>query len=824
MQKIDSDAKTIWQLLANARYALEYYQREYSWQTKQVTDLIDDLTSKFLDNYEAGDEPTQVTNYGHYFLGSIIINNAEGQRFIIDGQQRITTLTLLLMRLRCLLEDKGLIDQVTTLIYSLSFGEWGFNLDIPDRKSIMEALYSGKSVDSFEGIEHAESVRNIAARYKDIEDYFELQKEELPCFVVWLLQKVYLSEITAYADDDAYTIFETMNDRGLSLTPSDMLRGYLLSKITNTTRRNDVSDIWRDRIEELKQIGKGEESEAIKAWLRSQYAQSTSDFDAIGSEFHRWVQDPENDLQLKQSQDFENFIKRDFEFYTDWYCRLRRAANSFTDAVEDRLECVFYNAQHNKFTLQYPILLAPLRENDSDTEKLQKVQIVASYLDILIYQRIWNSLSIAQNTMANLLPPVISIIRGKNCNELRDILHAWIQEKTPSFADNDTFGLHGGNRRKITLILARMTDYVGIQSGESSQYRDYMRTGNDPYEIEHIWANNFEHHADEFSHESEFEAYRECIGGLLLLPKSVNASSGDDPYNEKRKVYAGQNLLAQTLTEQAYKNRPGFKRFKDNSGLPFRKHPEFKKEDLNARQKLYLKLAEQIWNPERLRVPHSSIPDELPGSGKKRTINRVTELIPQELREHYETKHKNKIRDLYIKVAELLNLVEEKNWRLTPGFRKTYCALYVERNPIFGVTFSGSPRFTAWIPKEKAERLSSHCKFERYSDPHGHAVYPLSTSRDELIPIFEFAYNNMFIDDITPIDKEHAVLRAEALSYVHRAGSVQGLVGVPFNSAVPIEFLRDAYVEFRKKCEADGATDVIERLDNWAEPFKMMWG
>ena len=466
-------------------------------------------------------------------------------------------------------------------------------------------------------------------------------------------------------------------------------------------------------------------------------------------------------------------------------------------------------------------MLAPLRENDSDTENLEKIQIVASYLDILIYRRIWNSLSIARNTMDNLLPPVIQKIRGKNCNELRDILPDWIHEKTLCFADNETFGLHGGNRRKVTLMLARMTDYVGIQSGESSQYTDYMRTGSDPYELEHIWADNFEHHADEFSHEYEFKSYRDRIGGLLLLPKSVNASSGDDPYNEKRKVYAGQNLLAQTLTEQGYKNRPGFKRFRDKSGLPFREHPEFKKEDLNARQKLYLKLAEQIWNPEKLRGPHSSIPGESPSSGEKWTISRVTELVPQELRENYETTHKSKIEDLYIKVAELLNLVEEKNWRLTPGFRKAYCAFYVERNPIFGVTFSGSPRFTVWISKEKAERLSNRCKFERYSHPHGHAVYPLSTSLDELLPIFEFAYNN--IDDITPIDEEHAVLRAEALSYVHRAGSVQGLVGVALNPGA-MEFLRDAYVEFRKKCEADGATDVIERLDNWAEPFKMMWG
>lgn len=210
------------------------------------------------------------------------------------------------------------------------------------------------------------------------------------------------------------------------------------------------------------------------------------------------------------------------------------------------------------------------------------------------------------------------------------------------------------------------------------------------------------------------------------------------------------------------------------------------------------------------------------------TTHRVRDLIPAERREYYETKHRNKIGDLYTRFAELLNLVDEKDWQLTPKFQQSYCALYVERHPIFGVTFSGSPRFAVWISKEKAEHLSNHCKFERYSDPHGCAVYPLPTSLNELLPIIEFAYNAtpaaIEAEILRKIAAEQAVLRAEALSYVHRAGSVHGLTGVVFNSAIPLEFLRDAYVEFREKCEVEGATDVIERLDNWAVPFKMMWG
>ena len=781
--RIDANARTIRQLLANTKHQLDYYQREYSWQTKHVTELLDDLSKKFLESYMKGDTLADVPKYKHYFLGSIIISHNEGQRYIVDGQQRLTTLTLLLISLCQSLDDGSLKDQVEQCIYSLSDGTEGFNLDASEWNltdaskwyHTMETLYKGEA---FDENDHSGFIQNIVLRYSDIEDYFEIQGESLLLFAYWLLYNVYLVEIEAFDSKDAYAIFETVNDRGLSLTPTEMLGGYLLSSIKEIEHRDQASEVWRKRIETLKQIGKGEESEAIKAWLRSQYAQSISDFDVMGSEFHRWVQDQEKDLQLKQSQNFENFIKRDFEFYTDWYCRLRRAANSFTDAVEDGLECVFYNAQHSKFTLQYPILLAPLRENDSDTEKLQKVKIVASYLDILIYRRIWNLLSIAQNTMANLLPPVIPIIRGKSCNELRDILHAWIQEKTPPFVDNDTFGLHGRNRRKITLILARMTDYVGIQSGESSQYRDYMRTGNDPYEIEHIWANNFEHHADEFSHESEFEAYRERIGGLLLLPKSVNASSGDDPYNEKRKVYAGQNLLAQTLTEQAYKNRPGFKRFKDNSGLPFRKHPEFKKADLDARQELYLGLAEQIWSSERLRTLQGAEPEiksgpessprnlgednedevrniqvshnedskvEVPDledediSADSEKVSEI-ELIKDKIQESYKTESNATIRGFCTRISELLNFIEEKGWtELTFKTRKLYCGFYIGKHPVFGVFLSKNLPFVVWMDEEDAEKLKDHYEF-KYERSRRH-VYFQHIRIEELRPILESVYN-----------------------------------------------------------------------------------
>jgi len=604
MREIRGDAKNIRSLLGGAKYAIDYYQREYRWARKQITELIDDLSEKFGESHEEGNERSDVEGYGHYFLGSIIISDKDGHKYIIDGQQRLTSLTLLLIYIHRQLEDEEQKGQLTDLIFSQKFGKRSFNLDVPERAACMEDLFTGHP---FEENGHPESVRNILHRYQDIEDYFpeELSGPNLPFFADWLIENVHLVEITAYSDADAYTIFETMNDRGLSLTPTDMLKGYLLANITDQEARTRSSKLWRDHIVRLQDIGKEEDADAIKAWLRSQHARTIRerkrdarprDFDLIGTEFHRWVRDHEPDLGLKASTDFARFIEQDFAFYARWYARIRAAAETLTPGME----AVFYNAQNN-FTLQYPVLLAALSRSDSEEDILRKIRVTAGYLDIVIARRIWNWKATAYSNMQYNMFLVIKDIRGKPPSELAETLVARLAEDEDSFAGNDRFHLHGMNGKPIHRLLARMTDYIETRSGRSSRHAEYItRRGKNGYEVEHIWANHFERHSDEFGHPTDFAEYRNRIGGLLLLPKSFNASYGDLPYEKKREHYIKQNLLAQSLHELAYENDPGFKRFVNESGLPFHPHPEFKKADLDARQALYGQIAEQVWSPENL--------------------------------------------------------------------------------------------------------------------------------------------------------------------------------------------------------------------------------
>lgn len=605
MKEIRGDAKNIRSLLGGVKFAIDYYQREYRWETKHVSELIDDLAEKFLNSHDSANERTDVEHYGHYFIGSIIISNKNGRKFIIDGQQRLTTLTLMLVHMYRQLVDDFQKAQLADLIYTPKYGKRSFNLEVPERKVCMEALFTGKD---FDENGQPESVANILHRFHDIEDQFpeELSGATLPFFADWLIENVHIVEITAYSDADAYTIFETMNDRGLSLTPTDMLKGYLLANIADTDHRNGASQVWRKHVSSLQELGKEEDADAIKAWLRSQHAQTIRerkrgakprDFDLIGTEFHRWVRDHEEDLELVKSADFGGFIREDFSFYAYWYEHIRRSAEILTEG----LEAIHFNA-HNNFTLQYPVLLAPLRRSDSEEIILRKLRIVSSYLDILISRRIWNWKSTSYSTMQyNMFQLIILNIRGKHVPDLAHYLTDRLASEEETFASNDRFRLHGQNGRQIHRLLARITDYVETRSGRPSHYSEYIqRRGKHGYEVEHIWADHFERHTDEFSHPADFAEYRNRIGGLLLLPKKFNASYGDKPYEKKVGHYYGQNLLAQSLNEIAYEHDPGFSRFIHDSGMLFKPHEVFMKADLDARQDLYREIAQLIWDPINL--------------------------------------------------------------------------------------------------------------------------------------------------------------------------------------------------------------------------------
>lgn len=613
--RTDANPRNISELLKDKKYKIDYYQREYRWEDKHVEELVADLVDRFLLTYDSShDREEDGPNYGHYFLGPIILSKKNGQLFIVDGQQRLTTLTLLLIYLNHLQDHLNLDspEKLDDYICSTVRGKYSFNMQVPDREAAIEALYKNISYDPSEELE---SVQNIVARYQELDELFpdDLKNEHaLLMFIDWLLYNVDLVEIVAFSDEEAYTIFETMNDRGLNLSSTEMLKGYLLANIEGNQKKDEANALWKARVLDLINLHKNEEADFFKNWLRAKYANSVragrkgstnQDFEKIGTEFHKWVRDTKGTIGLQTSGDYWHFVDSLFDKYSNLYLRIRGYSEHLTPGFEE----IYYNA-YNKFTLQYPLLLSPIRPDDEREVVDIKLNLVATYLDNFIARRAVNYISLSYSSQKYTMAIMMMAIRDMPIDELTDYLKEQAAELEGYFDGvPDTwrkgipgFGLNQWSKRYIRYILARMTAFIETQSKMPDRFVEYTSTQSKaPYEIEHILADHFERHQDEYESSSEFAEYRNWIGDLVLVPRGFNQSYSDLPYEKKLPYYLEQNLLVRSLHPQAYERNPGFKKFIEISGLPFKSHLEFKKVDIESRTHLYKLICEEIWTLDR---------------------------------------------------------------------------------------------------------------------------------------------------------------------------------------------------------------------------------
>lgn len=604
MKKIEGSPKSLKQLLQNTKYSIHYYQREYMWQRKHIEELIDDLTSEFLDFYNPGDDRQAVQDYGAYFMGSIVLAGRENA--IIDGQQRFSSLTLLLMylnnRLRTLGQNYSMIEQ---MIFSEAYGTKSFNINVDDRSDCMNAIFNDQPFDT---TDVGESVKNLYGRYNDIIDVFpddDITDDMLLHFCDWLAEKVFFIEIVATTEQDAHKVFVTMNDRGLSLTSTEMLKGYLLSEIKGDAKREKLNGIWKDKVLSLKKDDdKGDES-FIKAWLRAQYAETirdtkagavNKDFDIIGGSFHKWVRDERAKLGLDTTDDYELFIMK-FAKYADIYMMIREAESKFVEETK----YVFYNAQVN-FTLQAQLLLAPICYEDTWPVIIEKMNLVARFIDLLITARVTNYRSVDYSTIKNYVFNVTKDIRQCSVEELKKKL----QQQNDNLAYDPAAALpemrlNSFTKKYIKNMLARITGYIEEQTGVASNYCNYMNTQTkNPFEIEHIITDHYEWFTDEYADQEEFRRWRNSIGALLLLHKSINASLNDSKYDYKLSKYCSNegNIYTESLGQLAYQNNPKFKKFIADHDLPFKAYDQFGKAEITERIALLVELVKLVWNAE----------------------------------------------------------------------------------------------------------------------------------------------------------------------------------------------------------------------------------
>ena len=604
LSRITGTAQSIQDVLANSRFGLDFYQREYDWQSMQVAELLDDLTIRFRDNFDESHERKDVASYRSYFLGPIVTAERDDIRYLVDGQQRLTTLTLLLIHLYKCLEGSKDQEALHALIHSTQYGETSFNIAVDEREKCMTAILEGTEFDP-EG--QPDSVRNIWFRYHEIVERFpeELESTPLPFFADWLMNRVILVEITAPDQDMALEIFETMNDRGLRLSNTDMLKSFLLARSGDEATIERLNVTWRNRITELADAEKNADAEFVKAWLRGDYAKTIrerkskaapGDFDIIGTAFHKWVRDNTEALDLRQNADYVRFVDHEFVRLSGRYLQLIEATKDQTPG----LESVHY-LRCTGFTLHLPLILSAITSDDDEGMFVAKADLVAKALDIYLVRRMANYRNFGYSTVVYTMFNLMKTVRDQSLEELPKLLTDWLATEEEGIEGLGQLKLTQRNGSQIRYLLARITSWIEQNTDQTDNFSEYLQRQKDQFEVEHIWANHFERHRDEFETEAEFQDHRNRFGGLVLLPKSFNASFGDMAYTKKVEHYASQNALVRSLHPMAYENNPTFVKMVETHALNFKAYPdEFTKSALVERQDLYLAIAQTIWDPGSL--------------------------------------------------------------------------------------------------------------------------------------------------------------------------------------------------------------------------------
>jgi len=161
-------------------------------------------------------------------------------------------------------------------------------------------------------------------------------------------------------------------------------------------------------------------------------------------------------------------------------------------------------------------MLVPLKTTDSVAQANQKMNLVAKYIDIFCVRRSINFRTFPSSSIRYTMYNLVKDIRNKGYDELIAIFETKLAEMDEQWNGFEWFRLHGQNGRFVKYLLSRLSGYIDGLAGENTDFATYYHaTNGKPYEIEHLWANNFDNHRDEFEQLNDFNDTRNSIATLV---------------------------------------------------------------------------------------------------------------------------------------------------------------------------------------------------------------------------------------------------------------------------------------------------------------------
>ena len=505
------------------------YQRPYAWTKDHTEELFQDIHLAFNEN---GKDP--------YFLGSVVLVKEETKSMaeVIDGQQRLTTLTILIAALKNkLIEQKQLEKALPFNSYIIETGNLIENIDPKPRLFLREqekdffkkniqgstSCYFDKNLKT-----KSESEQNIVNNYNKVvellDKYFNERPDELLKFGQYLINDCFLIAVETRDINAAFRIFSVLNTRGLDLQHSDILKAEIIGKI-DVSKRDEYTEKW----EEAESILGRDNFNMLFSHIRMIYVKKKAS-ESILKELQSNIL-----CKMKKSKDYEDFIDNELLPYVDAYNAVINKniqKNKLKSKIDNYLQWLSLIGNND----WVPPTIYFIKKNQNDYENILKFLVELERLAamLLITQRQINTRIERYAEVLNGIDGTLDpddYEDGENfSNDAWYALELYSQEKE-EFAEQ----LEGDIYKKFTgtcrYILLRLDSFL---SDGTAKY------DNDIVTIEHVLPQTVELNSEWeriWNAKDLRENWVHKIGNLVLLSKRKNSKAQNYPFHVKKEKY-----------------------------------------------------------------------------------------------------------------------------------------------------------------------------------------------------------------------------------------------------------------------------------------------
>ncbi len=580
-------------------YVVPDYQREYVWGMEQVEQLLNDIYGEV-----AGLDPVTAPEY---FIGSIVVCPGQlGVLDLIDGQQRMTTLFLILCAIRDRIQElngtaPGPLDRQIADASIDAYGEevFRYRLDLQYEDSAGVLTQVAQRQRSSANGNPTKSTANILAAYDTVLAFlrreFADDEKRVRAFYGYLTNKVKLIRIQTEDVAKALKIFETINDRGVGLNAMDLLKNLLFMKATQD-QFEQLKTTWRATQDIIQGIGE-KPLRFLRYFIFSQY-----DADILREdEIYNW---------LSKNESQAGYGRKPLKFANE----LLQAAQAYRNFFQGKDQ----HGGRNRFLENLQLL-------GGKAARQHLIMVLAGrHLPGPLFDRLAREVEELFFVYVITREPTRDFERdfARWASELRDIrdesgLLDLIERRfAPAKAAlSDRFdeafarlASQSVQKYRLRYILAKLSQHVDIAAyGETETTGWLSRYMGGDYEIEHIFPQQPNHAAQaEFGPVSDPNVSQR-LGNLVLAEQSINASLGNKPYSHKRHAYGESKLLLTRLI--APRERIGSAGRIDRVVASFETFPEWSEASVARRQATLAALAREAWH-----VPPANRPVKTDGN------------------------------------------------------------------------------------------------------------------------------------------------------------------------------------------------------------------